>query len=100
MNARRAAKSRPAETSDVPEEMHGFPERLTLARVQAGLKTSDLGSSRLEAGCRVRRLSALRVIQLAHMCRVRPAWLLTGEEPMSVDFRANLTPIFAEEAQK
>jgi hypothetical protein len=75
-------KPSPIEVPDVPEELLGFPERLTLARTMKRLQPSEIRSSRLERGIRVRGMTALTVTRLAAALGVRVGWLLRGEEPM------------------
>lgn len=80
--ARSLRKQSLNEVPDVPEELLGFPERITLARTMRKLAPSETRTSRLERGVRVRNVSARTVVKLAALLGVRVGWLLRGEEPM------------------
>jgi len=101
--------ARKSETSRaVASEWRGFPGRLRYAIDQRqaeepGLtqnKIAELGEvdsgnlSKMLSGEKAAGVTANTVIMLARALRVRPAWLLLGEEPSGLQRAANVdTPI-------
>ena len=75
-------QAKPADPDDVPPELIGLPERMTLARTMSGLKVSDVGSSRIERGERLGRVSAVKLARMAVKLGVRVGWLIRNEQPM------------------
>jgi hypothetical protein len=66
----------------IPPEIDGFTRRLVEAREQAGVDVSELGTSRMERGYRLKNLTAVVAVRLAEKLKVNVGWLLTGEGPM------------------
>jgi hypothetical protein len=71
-----------AEVPYIPPELDGITKRLVDARQQAGLDVSEVGTSRMERGYRLKNLSAVVAVRLAKKLGVNVGWLLTGEGPM------------------
>jgi hypothetical protein len=69
----------------IPPELEGITRRLVEAREQAGIEVSKVGTSRMERGYRLKKLSAVVAVRLARKLRVNVGWLLTGEGPMRLD---------------
>lgn len=83
----RAALRRRAPSEEVPyipPELTGITKRLVEAREQSGLSISAVGTSRMERGYRLKKLTAIMVVRIARKLRVSAHWLLTGEGPMRV----------------
>lgn len=84
----------PKRTKPIEPELAGFPERLRSAREELHLGVRELGElskmdgarvSRYERGQKVDGVTADSVVALAKALNVRPAWLLTGEQPRRDD---------------
>jgi hypothetical protein len=71
-----------AEVPYIPPELEGITKRLVEAREQAGLDISEVGTSRMERGYRLKNLSAVVAVRIANQLKVNVGWLLTGEGPM------------------
>lgn len=66
----------------IPSELDGITKRIVQARERAGLEVSAAGTSRLERGYRLKKLSAVVAVRLARKLGVSVGWLLTGEGQM------------------
>jgi len=103
----RAAQTRrkptKSEAPDVPEELRGFPERLTAARTSntdKGPTELSINTSRLERGIRVRGMTALTAVRLARELGVSVGYLLANESPPEQQprrLRRDSAPIRAEQ---
>lgn len=71
-----------AEVPFVPAELDGITRRLVEARERAGIDISELGTSRMERGYRLKNLSAVVAVRIANKLGVSVGWLLTGEGAM------------------
>lgn len=76
----------------IPPELNGITRRLEQARERAGLGVSEVGTSRLERGYRLKNLSAVVAVRIAQKLGVSVGWLLTGEGPMHVSASSPPSP--------